>query len=80
MLKIDLPIELLVSILNTYLRSKYSNLFDLCEYENLCIVELTDKLAKYDYSYNETLNQIKNIVKYLHILYLINYKTQLKSM
>ena len=59
MLILDLPIDLLVSILNTYLRSKYKNLSDLCEYENLCYCKLCEKLSINDYFYNETLNQIK---------------------
>lgn len=59
MLSLSLPIELLVSILNTYLRSKYQSLVDLCEYENLDIGELNHKLIDNSYEYNEEINQIK---------------------
>jgi hypothetical protein len=34
MLSLELPVEMLVSILNTYLRSKYQSLCDLCENED----------------------------------------------
>ena len=60
MLSIDLPIELLVSIINTYLRSKYNSLSILCEEEDLCYDELCEKLNNNGYFYNKTLNQIKN--------------------
>lgn len=60
MVSLNFPIELLVSILNTYLRSKYSSLTDLCEYENLDIDELNQKLANNSYEYNEETNQIKS--------------------
>ena len=59
MLSLSLPIELLVSILNTYLRSKYDNLESLCEYEDLSYEDLLSKLNQNDYVYNIELNQIK---------------------
>ena len=59
MLSLSLPIELLVSILNTYLRSKYDNLESLCEYEDLSYEDLLSKLIQNDYVYNIELNQIK---------------------
>lgn len=59
MLSLSLPVELLVSILNTYLRSKYQSLVDLCEYEDLCYDNLIEKLSENNYYYNKTLNQIK---------------------
>lgn len=59
MVSLSFPIELLVSILNTYLRSKYNSLIDLCEYENLDIDELNNKLNDNSYEYNEEINQIK---------------------
>lgn len=60
MVSLSFPIELLVSILNTYLRSKYSSLIDLCEYENLDIDELNQKLIDNSYEYNEETNQIRS--------------------
>ena len=60
MVSLSFPIELLVSILNTYLRSKYQSLIDLCEYENLDIDELNQKLIDNSYEYNEETNQIKS--------------------
>lgn len=59
MVSLSFPIELLVSILNTYLRSKYKNLIDLCECEDLDINELNQKLINNSYEYNEEINQIK---------------------
>lgn len=59
MVSLSFPIELLVSILNTYLRSKYPSLIDLCEYENLDIDELNQKLIDNSYEYNEETNQIR---------------------
>lgn len=61
MLSLELPVEMLVSILNTYLRSKYQSLCDLCEYEDLYYNDLIEKLAINGYIYNETINQIKKI-------------------
>lgn len=61
MVSLSLPIELLVSILNTYLRSKYHSLCDLCEYEDLDYEELISKLSNNSYQYVDELNQIKPI-------------------
>jgi hypothetical protein len=61
MLSLELPIELLVSIINTYLRSKYNCLKDLCDVEDLSYDDLCQKLIKHGYFYNETQNQIKNL-------------------
>lgn len=61
MVSLSLPVELLVSILNTYLRSKYQSLCDLCEYEDLDYEELIIKLSNYSYQYIDELNQIKPI-------------------
>ena len=61
MVSLSLPIELLVSILNTYLRSKYHSLCDFCEYENLDYEELISKLSNNSYQYVDELNQIKPI-------------------
>ncbi len=59
MISLNMPIELIVSILNTYLRSKYKSLSDLCEYEELDLDELNDKLLVNNYEYLENINQIK---------------------
>ena len=45
MVSLSLPVELLVSILNTYLRSKYQSLCDLCEYEDLDYEEIMTYLT-----------------------------------
>ena len=59
MISLNMPIDLIVSILNTYLRSKYKSLVDLCEYESLDLDELIHKLTENAYEYNEEINQIK---------------------
>lgn len=59
MLSLSMPIELIVSILNTYLRDKYKSLSYLCEYEELDIDELNNKLHENNYEYLEDINQIK---------------------
>ena len=59
MLNLEMPIELIVSIINTYLRSKYSSLKVLCEIEDLDIEELTNKLSNNNYEYCQNSNQIK---------------------
>lgn len=59
MLNLEMPIELIVSIINTYLRSKYSSLEVLCEIEDLDFVELTNKLSNNNYEYCQNSNQIK---------------------
>ena len=59
MLNLEMPIELIVSIINTYLRSKYSSLEVLCEIEDLDFEELTNKLSNNNYEYCQNSNQIK---------------------
>jgi hypothetical protein len=59
MLNLNMPIELIVSIINTYLRSKYSSLEVLCEIEDLDFEELTNKLSNNNYEYCQNSNQIK---------------------
>ena len=59
MLNLSMPIELIVSIINTYLRSKYSSLEVLCEIEDLDFEELTNKLSNNNYEYCQNSNQIK---------------------
>ena len=57
MLNLSMPIELIVSIINTYLRSKYSSLEVLCEIEDLDFEELTNKLS------NNNTNIVKILIK-----------------
>lgn len=59
MLNLSMPIELIVSIINTYLRSKYSSLEVLCEIEDLDFEELINKLSNNNYEYCQNSNQIK---------------------
>ena len=59
MLNLEMPIELIVSIINTYLRSKYSSLETLCDVEDLDIEELTKKLENNNYTYDLSSNKIK---------------------
>lgn len=59
MLNLNMPVELIVSIINTYLRSKYSSLEVLCEIEDLDFEELTNKLSNNNYEYCQNSNQIK---------------------
>ena len=59
MLNLEMPIELIVSIMNTYLRSKYSSLETLCDVEDLDIEELTKKLENNNYEYDLSSNKIK---------------------
>ena len=59
MLNLEMPIELIVSIINTYLRSKYSSLETLCDVEDLDIEELTKKLENNNYEYDLSSNKIK---------------------
>ena len=59
MLNLEMPIELIVSIINTYLRSKYSSLETLCDVEDLDIEELTKKLENNNFEYDLSSNKIK---------------------
>lgn len=59
MLSLDLPFELLVSILNTYLRCKYDSLERLCEVEDIDIEILQKKIIDNNYEYCSLCNQIK---------------------
>ena len=59
MLNLEMPIELIVSIINTYLRSKYSSLETLCDVEDLDIEKLTKKLENNNYTYDLSSNKIK---------------------
>lgn len=58
MLSLSMQIELLVSILNNYLRNKYKDLETLCDVENLDLDELTNKLNEHHYWYDKEQNKI----------------------
>ena len=53
MINLSMQIELLVSILNNYLRNKYKDLETLCDIEDLDIEELTKKLKEHNYWYDQ---------------------------
>ncbi len=59
MLSLSMNIELIVSIVNTYLRDKYDNLESLCEEENLDFDRLISILCENAYFYDQKINQIK---------------------
>ena len=59
MINLSMNITLLVSIMNTYLRSKYSSLEILCDKEDIDYLELLTKLEANDYYFDENQNQIK---------------------
>lgn len=59
MINLSMNIVLLVSILNTYLRSKYDSLTSLCEIEDIDYQELLEILEKNNYYFDEKLVQIK---------------------
>lgn len=48
---------ILLSIVNTYLRDKYSSIEDLCEYEDVSYSEIVEKLEKINYKYNADMNK-----------------------
>ena len=50
---------MLLSVVNTQLRDKYSNLDLLCEAHEISRMELEKKLAKINYVYNQQQNQFK---------------------
>lgn len=59
MLSLDLPFELLISILNTYLRCKYDSLERLCEVEDLDRENLQNIILENNYEYCSSCNQIR---------------------
>lgn len=59
MINLSMNIVLLVSIINTYLRSKYSSLEDLCFNEDIEIEALNNILLTNNYFYDTKINQIK---------------------
>lgn len=52
-------IEMLVSIINTALRDKYSSISDLCYDEDVNFDEVNAKLNAAGYFYNEKINAYK---------------------
>lgn len=58
-MNIDLPNELLVSILNTKLRNDYNSLESLCDDLDVTQDDIIDKLAKDGYIYDDASNQFK---------------------
>lgn len=59
MINLSMNIVLLVSIMNTYLRSKYHSLEELCINEDLEIDELNKMLDENNYFFDSSNNQIK---------------------
>ncbi|NTS76219.1 DUF4250 domain-containing protein [Catenovulum sp. SM1970] len=51
--------HILVSMLNTKLRNDFSTLQQLCNFYDIDIAELVDKLASANYHYHSDLNQIR---------------------
>ena len=50
---------MLLSVINTALRDKYSSLDELCESEGIDKEQIIKDLAEIDYEYNEEVNQFK---------------------
>ncbi|MBE6844714.1 MAG: DUF4250 domain-containing protein [Ruminococcus sp.] len=50
---------ILLSVVNTLLRDKYSNIADLCDDYGISEKDITDKLSSIGYTYNPTHNQFK---------------------
>lgn len=50
---------MLLSVINTALRDKYSSLEELAHAYDTTAKEISDKLATINYEYNSTLNQFK---------------------
>lgn len=50
---------ILLSLINTKLRDKYSSLEELCEEEGVSAEEVCARLAVLGFSYNEALNTFK---------------------
>jgi len=58
-MNIDIPSQLLVSILNTKLRNDYESLESLCDDLDVNQDDIIGKLAKDGYIYDDALNQFK---------------------
>ena len=50
---------MLLSVVNTQLRDRFSNLEELAEANDITAEEIKEKLAGINYEYNEELNQFK---------------------
>ena len=50
---------MLLSVINTALRDKYSSLDELCESEGVDKEQIIKELAEIDYAYKEEVNQFK---------------------
>lgn len=50
---------MLLSVVNTQLRDRFSNLDELAEANDITAEEIKEKLAGINYEYNEELNQFK---------------------
>lgn len=48
---------ILLSLINTYLRDKYSSLDELCDYEDINAEEIISSLKAINYTYNPQLNK-----------------------
>ena len=48
--------EILLSVINTLLRDKYSSIYDLCDYEDIDFNLVNCKLESVGYVYNEKTN------------------------
>ena len=58
-MNIDIPSQLLVSILNTKLRNDYDSLEGLCDDLDVKQDDIIGRLAKDGYIYDDALNQFK---------------------
>lgn len=50
---------MLLSVVNTQLRDRFSNLEELAEFHDVSLLEIQEKLRVINYEYNEELNQFK---------------------
>lgn len=50
---------MLLSVVNTQLRDRFSNLEELAEFHGVSLLEIQEKLRVINYEYNEELNQFK---------------------
>ena len=51
--------NILLSLINTKLRDKYSSLKELCEEEDVSAEEITSRLSSIGFTYDEQLNSFK---------------------
>lgn len=50
---------MLLSVVNTQLRDRFSNLESLAEFHGVSALEIQESLQKINYEYNEEMNQFK---------------------